>query len=71
MKGKNVAMKITPAQLRQIINEEAHRVTEGMDEFDRLFNQIVDALEELEATHGMDPQRIAMQAIKALQQRSR
>ena len=58
-------MKLTPTQLRQIIKEEAHRVTEGMDDFDALFNQIVDALVELETTHGMDPQRIAMQAVKA------
>ena len=36
-----------------------------MDDFDALFNQIVDALVELETTHGMDPQRIAMQAVKA------
>ena len=64
-------MKLTPTQLRRIIKEEAHRVVEGMDDFDALFNHTVDALEELETIHGMDPQRIAMQAIKALQQRSR
>lgn len=50
---------------------DSHQLSEGMDDYDALFNQIVDALSAIQDVHGLDPQRVAMQAVEALGQRIR
>ena len=58
-------MKLSEAQLRNIIRQTL--VSEAsQDRFSRSYNELVDILTVMQDKHGMDPERIAIQAAKTV-----
>lgn len=58
-------MKLTANQLRNIIKETL--ISEAsQDRFSRSYNELVDILTVMQDKHGMDPERIALQAAKTV-----